>query len=108
PAVERVPPLRVAADTDRAGACQQRMRLEHELVSLLRLFADREQPDLRFRNAKKLGAQNRAHMRELKEVLGASVGVRPRVDEDVRPLASRKDDGNRGSLHATPPADVQE
>ena len=60
------------------------MRVEHELAPLLGLLADRQQPYLRGRHAEDLLGEHRAHVGELQEMLGASVGVGAGVDEDAR------------------------
>ena len=72
------------------------MRLERQLVPLLGLLADREQPDGRLADLEQLLREHDAHVRELDEVLGARVGVRAGVDQDRRAAARRDHDRDPG------------
>ena len=47
-------------------------------------------------------------MAELEQMLGAGLGVRPRVDEDGRPVFGGDDDRDAGAEHAGKAPDVQE
>ena len=55
---------------------EERVRLERELVPLLGLLADREQPHLGLRDLEHLLGEDRAHLGELEQVLGPRVRVR--------------------------------
>ncbi len=70
----------------RSLAASSSMRLERQLVPLLRLLADREQPHLRVGDAEHLLGEDGAHRRELEQVLGPRVGVRSAVEEHRRAL----------------------
>ena len=59
---------------------EQRVRLERQLVPLLRLLADREQAHVGPLDVEDLLGEDRAHVRELEQVLGPRVGVRAGVD----------------------------
>ncbi len=80
PSVKQLAALDVAAELEPALG-QEPVRLERELVALLRLLPDREQADVRLRPVEDLLGEDRAHVRELEQVLGAGIGVRPRVDQ---------------------------
>ena len=95
------------AKRSRARA-EELVRLERQLVALLVLLADRHQPDLRPLDAEDLLGEDRAHVRELEQVLGAGVRVRARVDEHARAALRRDDDGDPRPVHAGKPPDVQE
>ena len=62
---------------------EELVRLADEPVALLRLLADREERDPRLANAERLLGEERAHVRELEQVLGAGVRVRAAVDQDA-------------------------
>ena len=57
------------------GGAQELVRLQRQLVALLGLLADREEPHLRIRHLEDLLGEHRAHVRELHELLGPA---RPR------------------------------
>ena len=105
-ALEDVAALGVAAEVE-VGRGQQRVRLERELVPLLRLLADREKPHLGPRDAEDLLREDRAHRRELEQVLGAAVGVRTSVDQDGRPFTRGDRDGDRRPAHSRETPDVR-
>ena len=84
------------------------MRLERELVALLRLLADREQAHLGPFDVEDLVGEDRAHVRELEQVLRPRVRVRAGVEQDGRPLLRRDRHGDRGPHHAGDPAQVEE
>src|SRR5581483_10664074 len=71
------------------------MRLERELVALLGLLADRQQPHLGARQAEDLLGEDRAHVAELEQVLGARVRVRAAVEEHRRTVPRRDRDRDR-------------
>ena len=87
---------------------EERVRLERERIALLVLFADREQAHLRIRDVEQLAAEDRAHVRELEQVLGPGIGVRAGVEQHGRPLLGRDRDGDRRPHHAREPAQVQQ
>src|SRR5829696_7808304 len=60
---EQVPALGIAGELELARR-QERVRLERELVSLLRLLADREQAHLRARDPEHLLREHRTHVAE--------------------------------------------
>ena len=72
----------------RSAAAEQLVRLERQLVALLVLLADREQPDLGLARAEDLLREDRAHVGELDEVLRSGVRIRARVDEHASARAS--------------------
>ncbi len=76
------------------------MRLERQLVALLPLLADREQPDLGIRDAQDLAAEDGAHRRELEQVLGAGIGIGAGVDEDARTALRGDRHADRRPQHA--------
>ena len=78
------------AKPDCAGL-EQSVRLERELVALLGLFADRQQPHLGPRDIEDVLGEDDAHVSELEQVLRASVGVRAAVQEDERAATPRRD-----------------
>src|SRR5207302_2279395 len=80
-AFEDVAALCIAAEVE-IGRRQQLVRLESQLVSLLRLLADREQAYLRAGDLEDLLGEDRAHRRELEQVLRAAIRVRAGVDQD--------------------------
>src|SRR5213596_2489260 len=61
---EDVPALHIAAEVE-VALREQGVRLERELVALLGLLADREQPDLRIVDLEHLVGEDRAHLGEL-------------------------------------------
>ena len=75
--LEQRPPLGVPAEAEIRGA-EELVRLERQLVALLGLLADRQEPHLRIRHLEDLLGEHGAHVRELDEVLGPPVGVRAR------------------------------
>ena len=87
---------------------EERVRFEDEVVALLRLLADREQPHLGVRPLEDLLGEDRAHVRELHEVLGPRVGVRPGVDQHRRPVARREHDRDRRPVDALQPPDLEQ
>ena len=87
---------------------QQRVRLERELVALLRPPRRSRAGAPRARDAEHLLGEDRAHVRELEQVLGARVGVRAGVEQHGRaarargsarrsPAASRRAGGGGGA-----------
>ena len=87
---------------------EQLVRLERELVALLRLLADREQPHLGLVDVEDLLGEDGAHVRELEQVLGARVGVRAAVEQHRRRRAERRDrDRDRGPEDAGDAAQVR-
>ena len=91
---EDVAPLGVALEVEVARR-EELVRLERQLVPLLRLLADREEPHLRVRDAEDLLGEDGAHRRELEEVLRPGVGVRAAVEQHRRAAAPRDRDGDR-------------
>ena len=87
---------------------EQGVRLERERVALLRLLSDREQPHPRPGDAEHLLREDRAHVAELEQVLGAGLGVGAGVDEDGRAVLGRDDDRDAGAEHAGQAPDVEE
>ena len=87
---------------------QERVRLERELVPLLRLLADREQAHLGVREAEDLLGEDRAHVGELEQVLGAGVGVGAAVEQHRRAVARRDRHGDRRAHHAREAADLEQ
>ena len=86
-AVEDVAALGVAPEVE-IGGREQRVRLERELVALLRLLADREETDASARATPRISSAKTAPIvAELEQVLGAAVGVR--ADVDRGPTARR-------------------
>ena len=85
-AAQHVAALGVAGEVEALGASrEQRVRLERELVALLGLLADREQAARAGRSTSRISCgEDRAHDRELEQVLGPAVGVRAGVDQDAR------------------------
>src|SRR6266536_2049568 len=81
-ALEDVAALGVSSEVEIARR-QELVRLERELVSLLGLLADREQPDLRIPDVEYLRGEDRTHVGELDEVLRTSVGVGAGVEQDA-------------------------
>ena len=82
---------------------QQLVRLERQLVPLLRLLADREQAHLGRGDAEDLLGEDGAHVRELEQMLGTRVGVRaassstdgPRARGIGTAIAGRQTPGRR-------------
>ena len=69
----------------KVGALEQRVRLERQLVALLGLLADREEPDGGLATSRISSREDDAHVGELEEVLRARVCVRAGVDQHGRP-----------------------
>ena len=69
------------ADEPNATTCDRVVRLEGELIALLSLLTDREQPHGRLGHLEDVMGEERAHVGELRQMLGAGVRVRTRVDE---------------------------
>ena len=84
------------------------MRLDRQLVSLLRLLADREQADGRPRPVEDLLGEGSAHHGELDEVLGTAVGVGACVDQHRDPLPGGDRHRDRRAQHAGEPPQVQQ
>jgi hypothetical protein len=87
---------------------EQGVSLERELVSLLGLFADREQPHLGIRDLEHFLGEDGAHLRELEQVLGPGIRVRAGVDEHRRAVPGRNDDGDRRPVDVREPPHVEE
>ena len=66
--LEQLAALDVAVEAERARL-EERVRLERELVPLLRLLADREQPHRGRCDVEDLLGEDRAHVAELEQVL---------------------------------------
>src|SRR5919109_4396207 len=94
---EEIATLHVAAKA-KAASGEKVMGLSDEAVSLLRLLSDLKERDHRLADADDLLREDRAHVRELEEVLGSRVGVRARVDQDARAAQGRQEDGDRGPV----------
>ncbi len=84
------------------------MGLERQLVALLGLLADREQADGRVRAVEDQLGEDRAHVAELEQVLGAVVGVRPTVEQHRHAVAQRDRDGDRRPLDARQAPEVEQ
>ena len=89
-------------------AGEQRVRLERQLVPLLGLLADREQPHLGIGSSEDLLGEDRAHVRELEQVLGSRVGVGAGVEQHRRAALRRDRDGDRRPHHARDPPQVEQ
>ena len=83
-----------------AALAQERVRVERQLVALLVLFADREEAHLGVLDAEQLPAEDRAHVGELEQVLGARVGVRAGVEQHGGAVAGGDRHRDRGPHHA--------
>ena len=105
---EEVAALGVAREIEPFVLAQQPVRLDRQLIALLVLLADREEPDLGPVDVEDLLAEDRAHVRELEEVLGPRVGVGAGVEEHARALTRRQGDGDRRPHHPRQTAKVQE
>ena len=84
------------------------MRLDHVRRALLRLLADRQQPDARPRDAVHRFHERRSHVRELDEVLWPDLCVGTRVEQQRRAPGHRHERGDRRAMHAVDALDVQE
>ena len=91
---EQVAALGVAGEAQVARG-EQLVRLERELIPLLGLLADREQPHLGPLDAENLLREHCAHVRELQQVLRPGVRVRAAVEQHGRAALSRDQDGDR-------------
>ena len=78
---------------------QQLVGVDRELVPLLALFADREEPHLGIGDLEDLLREDGAHVSELHEVLGPRVGVGARVDEHAATDLGRDHDRDRRAVH---------
>ena len=105
--VQEVAPLDVADEAE-AARLQGRSGLAYEAVPLLRLLSDGQERDLGILDAHDLVREDRAHVRELEEVLGPGVGVRACVDEDRRAADRRQRDRDRRAVHVGQPADLEQ
>ena len=81
---EQLARLGVAREVEPALA-EQRVRLERELVALLGSSPIESSRTSGFARSRISSAKIEPMWRELHEVLGPRVGVRPRVDQDVAP-----------------------
>src|SRR3989442_10761876 len=84
------------------------MRLERQLVSLLRLLADREQAHLRSEDAEDLLREDGAHVRELPQVLRAAIGIGARVDQDRRAASRWENDSDGRPVDTAQTADLEQ
>ena len=84
----------------RSLAAMQRVRLLRRLVPLRRLLADGEQADLGPCDLEDLLREDRAHRRELEQMLRLRLRVRARVDQHRRPAHGRDDDSDRRPHHS--------
>ncbi len=107
-APQEVPALSVSLEVDARRVAEQLVGLDRHLVALLGLLADREQADGRVRAAEDLLGEDRAHRRELNEVLGPAVGVRAGVDQHRDARAERDRDSDRGSEDARETSEVEQ
>src|SRR5205814_7224731 len=106
-AVQNVATFRVATEIEVAFR-KQRVRVERELVALLRFLTDGEEPNGRLLDVEDLLGEDRAHDTELEEVLRATVRVCADIDEDRRPVRGTNRDGERGTAHTRQAADHDE
>ena len=105
---QEVAPLDVADEVEAGVLGQLGVGLADELVPFLGLLADGEEGDGRVRQAGDVLREDRAHVRELDEMLRARVGVRAGVDQD-RGAAERRDgNGDRRPVDVRQAADLQE
>ena len=84
------------------------MRVERELVPLLRLLADREQAHAGPVDVEHLLREDRAHVAELEQVLGACLRVGARVDEDGGAVPGGDHDRDAGAEDARQAAYVEQ
>src|SRR5581483_6974900 len=91
--------LAVPGEVQIAGG-EQRVRLDRQLVPLLRLLADGQKPDNRILDTEHLLGEDGPHGRELDEMLGPRVRVRAGVDEDGGPALGRNGNRDRRSQDA--------
>ena len=107
-ALEQLPPLHVPDEADVLVLGEQPVSLADEPVSLLRFLADRQESDLGVADADDLPREDRAHVRELEQVLGPRVRVRAGVDEHGHAAHRGKRRGDRGPAHVRKPADLEQ
>src|SRR6266566_3161391 len=105
---EQVAAFGVAPEVEVALLDQQAMRLERQLVSLLRLLADREQAHLRSEDAQDLLREDGAHVRELPQVLRTAVGIRARVDQHRGAAPRRENNSDRRPVDTAQAADFEQ
>src|SRR5436190_15176286 len=106
-ALEQLAALDVAAEP-KLARLEQRVRLECEVVALLRLLSDRQEADVGLRDAEDLAREHGSHVRELEEVVGARVRVRARIDQHRRPASPGDRYGDRRPVYAANPAQLNE
>jgi hypothetical protein len=82
------------------------VRLERQLVSLLVLLADREEPDDGVVHSQDLVREDGSHVSELEKVLRPRVGVRARVDQEGGTFPAGNDDADPGAMDARQATDV--
>ena len=87
---------------------QKRVRLERQLVALLRLLADRKQANLGIAHLEHVLGEDGAHVRELEQVLGPRIGVRARVQQHRGPALGRDHDGDRRARDSRQATQLQE
>src|SRR3954469_22053715 len=104
---QELTPLHVPDEVE-AALFEQGVRLANESVPLLRLLADGEERDGRRRDPEDLGREDRAHVPELNEVLGARIRIRACVDEDGRPTERWKGNRDRRPVHVRKTADLEQ
>ncbi len=107
-APQEVAALGVPGEVEALVLAQEPVRVDRQLVAFLVLLADREQADLGPVDVEQLLAEDRAHVRELEEVLRPRVGIGAGIEQDARALARGQGDGDRGPHHPGQAAEVQE
>jgi hypothetical protein len=94
-------------DETQAGDVEQLGRSLDSQVALALLLADGQEGDARLRNAHDALREDRAHPRELHQVLRRGIRVGADVEEDERPAGADHLDGKRRAIDTRQPPDSQ-